>query len=29
MQEYMKQQAAEMVVTKEQQERLAEMLRKK
>jgi len=29
MQEYMKQQAAEMVVTKEQQVRLAEMLRKK
>lgn len=29
MQEYMKQQAAEMVVTKEQQARLAEMLRKK
>lgn len=29
MQEYMKQQAAEMVMTKEQQERLAEMLRKK
>lgn len=29
MQEYMKQQAAEMVVTKEQQVRLADMLRKK
>jgi hypothetical protein len=29
MQEYMKQQAAEMVVTKEQQTRLADMLRKK
>lgn len=29
MQEYMKQQAAEMVVTREQQVRLAEMLRKK